>query len=103
MGMGTATVMAQLAAETLGVPFERVTFTYGDTTLPRAPISAGSLTAASVGSAVFAAASQLQKKIVDLAVADTASPLNGADPNNIDAPEGRLALKSDPSRGEADS
>jgi xanthine dehydrogenase YagR molybdenum-binding subunit len=98
--MGTATVMAQLAAETLGVPFETVKFSYGDTTLPRAPISAGSLTAASVGSAVFSAASQLKKKIVDLAVADAASPLNGADPNNINGVDGRLVLKSDASRGE---
>jgi len=45
--------MAQLAAETLGVPFERVTFRYA-IRAARAPISAGSLTAASVGSAVFA-------------------------------------------------
>src|SRR5437762_1505595 len=30
MGMGTATVMAQLAAETLGVPPERVRFEYGE-------------------------------------------------------------------------
>jgi len=101
MGMGTATVMAQLAAETLGVPFETVKFSYGDTTLPRAPISAGSLTAASVGSAVFSAASQLKKKIADLAVADSASPLSGADPNNIDGVDGRLVLRSDASRGEA--
>ncbi|HEX7678710.1 MAG TPA: xanthine dehydrogenase family protein molybdopterin-binding subunit [Thermoanaerobaculia bacterium] len=101
MGMGTATVMAQLAAETLSVPFERVRFRYGDTTLPRAPISAGSLTVASVGSAVFAAASQLKRKVIDLATADASSPLNGADPNDIDASDGRLALKSDPSRGEA--
>ncbi len=101
MGMVTATVMAQLAAETLGIPFERVTFRYGDTTLPRAPISAGSLTAASVGSAVFAAASQLKKKVIDLAVTDSASPLHGADPNDIDAADGRLALKNDPSHGES--
>lgn len=101
MGMGTATVMGQLAAETLGVPFERVTFRYGDTTLPRAPISAGSLTVASVGSAVFAASSQLKRKVIDRATADASSPLNGADPNDIDAADGRLALKSDPSRGEA--
>jgi len=100
MGMGTATVMAQVAAEALGVPFERVKFTYGDTTLPRAPISAGSLTAASVGSAVFSVATALKKKIVDLAIADASSPLSGANPNDIDAMGGRLALKSDSSRGE---
>jgi xanthine dehydrogenase YagR molybdenum-binding subunit len=101
MGMGTATVMAQLAAETLGIPFERVKFAYGDTTLPRAPISAGSLTVASVGSAVFTAATQLKKKVIDLAVGDASSPLHGAGPDDIDGTAGRLALTSDPSRGEA--
>jgi xanthine dehydrogenase YagR molybdenum-binding subunit len=66
MGMGTATVMAQLAAETLGVPAERVRFEYGDTNLPQAPISAGSMTAASVGSATFQAANALKQKLRDL-------------------------------------
>ena len=73
MGMGTATVMAQIAAETLGVPFERVRLEYGDTRLPPAPISAGSMTAASVGSAVFAAASALKKKLRDMATSDDES------------------------------
>lgn len=66
MGMGTATVMAQLAAETLGVPVARVKFEYGDTTLPTAPISAGSQTAASVGSAVYGVAMELRRKIAGL-------------------------------------
>jgi hypothetical protein len=43
------------AAETLGLPIERVKFTLGDTRLPRAPVHGGSLTTASVGSAVQAA------------------------------------------------
>jgi xanthine dehydrogenase YagR molybdenum-binding subunit len=66
MGMGTATVMGQLAAETLGIPAERVRFEYGDTSLPQAPISAGSMTAASVGSAVYEASTALKKKLTDL-------------------------------------
>jgi len=66
MGMGTATVMAQLAAETLGIPAERVSFRYGDTLLPNAPISAGSMTAASVGSAVYGVADALRKKVAAL-------------------------------------
>lgn len=73
MGMGTATVMRQLAAETLGIPAERVTFEYGDTSLPQAPISAGSMTAASVGSAVFGVATELKNKIAALDNADPAS------------------------------
>jgi xanthine dehydrogenase YagR molybdenum-binding subunit len=66
MGMGTATVMAQLAAETLGIPPERVRFEYGDTNLPQAPISAGSMTATSVGSAVYLVTRELRQKLVDL-------------------------------------
>lgn len=73
MGMGTATVMTQLAAETLGIPVERVRFELGDTTLPTAPISAGSLTAASLGSAVYGVAMELKKKLGELAGADPAS------------------------------
>jgi xanthine dehydrogenase YagR molybdenum-binding subunit len=66
MGMGTATVMAQLAAETLGIPAERVRFEYGDTSLPQAPISAGSMTASSVGSAVYQVANALKQKLAEI-------------------------------------
>ena len=76
MGMGTATVMAQLAAETLGIPFERVRFSYGDTALPPAPISAGSMTAASVGTAVYEVAQELKKKV---------AALDGVDPDSLNA------------------
>ncbi|MPY74579.1 MAG: molybdopterin-dependent oxidoreductase [Alphaproteobacteria bacterium] len=55
MGPGTWTSMTQVAAETLGLPIERVRFTLGDTRLPRAPVHGGSITMASVGSAVQAA------------------------------------------------
>jgi xanthine dehydrogenase YagR molybdenum-binding subunit len=55
MGPGTWTSMTQVAAETLGLPIERVRFTLGDTRLPNAPVHGGSMTMASVGSAVQAA------------------------------------------------
>jgi xanthine dehydrogenase YagR molybdenum-binding subunit len=55
MGPGTWTSMTQVAAETLGLPIERVSFILGDTTLPQAPVHGGSMTMASVGSAVQAA------------------------------------------------
>jgi xanthine dehydrogenase YagR molybdenum-binding subunit len=55
MGPGTWTSMTQVAAEALGLPIERVRFILGDTRLPRAPVHGGSLTMASVGSAVQAA------------------------------------------------
>jgi xanthine dehydrogenase YagR molybdenum-binding subunit len=55
IGTGTYTVMTQIAADTLGVPLDRVTFTLGDSSLPSAPLEGGSFTVASVGSAVKAA------------------------------------------------
>jgi xanthine dehydrogenase YagR molybdenum-binding subunit len=55
MGPGTWTSMTQVAAESLGLPIERVKFSLGDTRLPRAAIHGGSMTMASVGSAVQAA------------------------------------------------
>jgi xanthine dehydrogenase YagR molybdenum-binding subunit len=55
MGPGTWTSMTQVAAETLGLPIERVKFMLGDTRLPRTPPHGGSMTMASVGSAVQAA------------------------------------------------
>ena len=55
MGPGTWTSMTQVAAETLGLPIDRVKFTLGDTRLPKAPVHGGSMTMASVGSAVQAA------------------------------------------------
>jgi xanthine dehydrogenase YagR molybdenum-binding subunit len=61
MGPGTWTSMTQVAAETLGLPIERVKFILGDTRLPRAPVHGGSLTMASVGSAVQAACRKVRE------------------------------------------
>jgi xanthine dehydrogenase YagR molybdenum-binding subunit len=55
MGPGTWTSMTQVAAETLGLPMEKVKFTLGDSRLPKATPHGGSMTMASVGSAVQAA------------------------------------------------
>ncbi|MEM7556098.1 MAG: xanthine dehydrogenase family protein molybdopterin-binding subunit [Cyanobacteria bacterium P01_A01_bin.84] len=70
MGGGTATVMAQLIADTLDLPFEKVCFEYGDTRLPEAPVSGGSCTVGSVGSAVHGAIKALQGKVLKLAGKD---------------------------------
>jgi len=77
IGTGTYTVMTQVAAETLGVPPDHVRFELGDTALPRAPVSGGSMSAASVGPAVQAACSQLRDKLIAHAIADPQSPLHG--------------------------
>ena len=63
LGTGTYTVMSQIVAEVLGIPVERVKFELGDTEFPENPISAGSMTASSTGSAVHAAATALKEKL----------------------------------------
>jgi xanthine dehydrogenase YagR molybdenum-binding subunit len=63
IGTGSYTIFTQVAADALGVPVERVRFELGDTTLPEAPVSGGSMTAASVGPAVRKACLALRQKI----------------------------------------
>lgn len=63
MGPGTWTSMTQVAADALGLPIERVRFTLGDTRLPEAPVHGGSMTMASVGSAVQAACRKLREDV----------------------------------------
>src|SRR5207302_5920970 len=63
IGTGTYTVMTQIAADALGVPPERVTFRLGDTNYPETPVSGGSQTAATTGSAVYKAAAALKSRL----------------------------------------
>jgi xanthine dehydrogenase YagR molybdenum-binding subunit len=59
--------MTQVAAETLGLPVERVRFELGDTEMPKAPVHGGSITMASVGNAVAAACMAVREKLAALA------------------------------------
>jgi CO/xanthine dehydrogenase Mo-binding subunit len=68
IGTGTRTAMAQIAAEELGVPLERVDVVLGDTARgPYATLSAGSSTTPSVGPAVRAAAADAKRQIIEIA------------------------------------
>ncbi|OJW27419.1 MAG: hypothetical protein BGO51_21185 [Rhodospirillales bacterium 69-11] len=78
MGPGTYTAMAQVAADTLDLPIDRIDVEIGDTEMPKAPVHGGSTTMASVGPAVRAACEALREKLV---------PLRG---NDKDAPESVL-------------
>ncbi len=101
LGTGTYTVMTQVAADELGLPMERVRAELGDSLLPPAPVSGGSQTTASVGSAVYAACKALLGKAIEMAVADKASPLFGLPPSTIVAQNGGLVSQTDAARGES--
>jgi xanthine dehydrogenase YagR molybdenum-binding subunit len=64
LGGGTYTIMTQIAADTLGIPVSLVTFRLGDTRYPETPVSGGSQTAATAGTAVYEAALALKQKIL---------------------------------------
>ncbi|MEH1832783.1 MAG: xanthine dehydrogenase family protein molybdopterin-binding subunit [Nostoc sp.] len=93
IGTGTYTIATQVAADALKIKTEKVRFQLGDTRFPEAPNSGGSMTAASVGSAVHLACLAAQRQVAQLAIADARSPLFGAKESDVDAADGRVFLK----------
>ena len=67
IGTGTYTAMSQFAADTLGIPIEKIHFELGDSQFPYAPNNGGSWMTASVGPAVIGACRELKKKVADVA------------------------------------
>lgn len=97
IGTGTLTVMTQIAADELGLPLEDVTFLYGDSKMPFAPIQGGSFTVSTVGSAVKAAGKALRNKLLKVAKNIKHSPLAGADMEEVVFANGAISLKNNPS------
>ncbi len=100
IGTGTYTVMAQILAETIGVPIEQAEFKLGDTIYPKGPNSGGSQTAATTGPALRAAALLAKSKAIKMAISDSKSPLYGQQEDAIKAEDGKLFVASDPAKGE---
>ncbi len=98
MGMGTATVQAQHAADRLGLPLEHVTFEYGDSSLPAGAIAGGSSQTAGTLAAVATAAEALVEELLKLAGND--SPLAGLNASEVIARESGLARTDNPSQHE---
>lgn len=100
IGTGTYTVMKQIASDALGIAYEKVDFQLGDTNFPPTPVSGGSQTAASTGSAVLEASYAAKQSAIIAAVTDKNSPLFGVSSVDVDIKDGRLYSKPDPGKGE---
>jgi xanthine dehydrogenase YagR molybdenum-binding subunit len=98
LGTGTYTIMAQQAAAGLGIDPKMVEVKLGDSALPKAPVSGGSQSSASVLPAIQDATTQLKLKLADLAISDAGSPLHGLKTLDIDAKDGKLINKNNPSQ-----
>jgi xanthine dehydrogenase YagR molybdenum-binding subunit len=98
IGTGTYTVMAQVAADLLGVPIENVMVKLGDSTLPMSPVEGGSWTAASVAHAIAAAADEVRKELLSLAQKLPDSPLAGLQSDDVVLADGMIVAKESASR-----
>jgi xanthine dehydrogenase YagR molybdenum-binding subunit len=88
LGTGTRTVLAQIAADALGVPMDQVRVHLGDTDSPFSPGSGGSQTLASSGPAVRMAADEARKQLLDVA-----SALMDTSPDRLEVRDGAIGRK----------
>jgi len=99
IGTGTYTIMAQVAADMLGLPLDNVTVKLGDSTLPHAMVEGGSWTAASVSHAIARTSDEIRQELLRLAKAVPGSPLAEARLEQVALREGRIVTTEDPRRG----
>jgi xanthine dehydrogenase YagR molybdenum-binding subunit len=94
IGTGSYTIIAQIAAETMGVPIEQVTVEIGDSGFAPTPGSGGQFGAASAGSAVYEGGMLMRKTLGGMAAGDPASPLYGAALDEIDFRDGLIVASN---------
>jgi xanthine dehydrogenase YagR molybdenum-binding subunit len=99
MGMGTATVHSQVAAERLGIPLKDVIIRYGDSALPGKVMAVASQQTAAFGAAITAAHTKLVKELLALAAKD--SPLAGLTCHRVRGVNAGLASVDEPGRYES--
>jgi xanthine dehydrogenase YagR molybdenum-binding subunit len=90
IGTGTYTIMAQVAADLLGLPLENVAIRLGDSTLPLGQVEGGSWTAASVSHAIAKTAGEIRKELLRLAQAVPNSPLASATADGVALVDGKI-------------
>ncbi len=95
IGTGTYTIMTQIAAETLGLALEDVTFKLGDSSMPTSPVEGGSWTASSVGSAVKEVCDAVGASLLELAQKIDDSPFAKAELADVFFSNAKMVRKGD--------
>jgi len=98
IGTGTYTIMAQIAADMLGVSVDSVSVKLADSTLPTAQVEGGSWTAASVAHAIVNAADDIKKELLSIAQEMPGSPLKGLKLDDVVLADGAISNKQDKGR-----
>lgn len=95
IGQGSDTALAQIASEELGVPIEQVRVARPDTDLaPYDLYTASSRSTFHMGRAVQMAARDVKEQLIEIVAG-----IIGASPDELEARNQRVYLKSDPSKG----
>jgi len=97
IGTGTYTIVAQVAADALGLPIESIDVKLADSTLPQAPVEGGSWMAASSAHAVLGAAEEIRQELARLVKAMPGSPLSDVDMTGIVLVGGMIASNGEQS------
>ena len=98
IGTGTYTIMAQVAADMLGLPLENISIKLGDSSLPQSPVEGGSWIAVSVSNAIATTADAIRDELLRLAKQMPSSPLANVTPDEVALADGKLVSKRDASR-----
>jgi CO/xanthine dehydrogenase Mo-binding subunit len=94
IGQGSRTVLAQIAADSLGVPFESIHVAYPDTELtPWDQTTSSSRSTAMMGGAVLRAADNVRRQLVELAAS-----LLEVSPEDLQAEDGSVRVTGAPTR-----
>lgn len=96
IGTGTYTIMAQVAADMLGLPIDNISVKLGDSSLPQSPLEGGSWIAASVCNAIATTAHAVRKELLRLAKRMKDSPLAGAAADDVTLADGKIVSTKDP-------
>lgn len=80
VGTGAYTVIAQMAAEQLGIPLDKVEVALGDSDLPPGPVAGGSNTTASACNTVMMACRQIMDRLAPPPLTDRVKNLIGVAP-----------------------
>lgn len=99
IGTGTYTIMAQVAADMLGLPLDNISIKLGDSTLPASPVEGGSWIATSVANGIATTAAAIRDELLGLAKKVPNSPLANASSDGVVLADGRLVSKQDAARG----
>ena len=93
LGTGTRTIITQVAAESLGLPYSHVKLAIGSNELPRDAASGGSTTVGGVSVSTRRSTINALSKLFE-----AAAPALGAEPDQLEAVDGHIRVKGNPNK-----